>query len=49
MASDPGYFFSDDANGCSSPNQANLTKLTQIFPVIVNSMSSPKLIPNGTT
>jgi hypothetical protein len=49
MASDVSYFFSDDGEGCSSPNEANFTSLTQIFPVIVNTFSHPQLVPNGTT
>ncbi len=47
MASDSNYFYSDDAHGCSSPN--NYTDVKDIFPAIVNSLATPKLIPNGTT
>jgi hypothetical protein len=49
MASDPQYFFSDDGDGCSSPNQAHLTKLSQIFQYIVGITQTPRLVPNSTT
>jgi|CZKF01.1.fsa_nt_gi Flp pilus assembly protein TadG len=49
MASSPGYFFSDDGNGCTSPNQLNFTKLTQIFQAISRNLTTPRLVPNGTT
>jgi len=51
MASSPNYFFSDDSNGCKAttvPN-AGITSLTQVFGKIINSLSSPKLLPLGTT
>jgi hypothetical protein len=34
--------------GCNRGNQ-NLTKLTAIFQAIFDSLTSPRLIPNGTT
>jgi hypothetical protein len=49
MASSTGYFFSDNGNGCSSPNQLNFTKLTQIFQAIARTLTTARLIPNGTT
>ena len=49
MASDPGYFYSDDANGCASSNGTNYTQLTQIFQAIATSFSTPRLVPNTTT
>jgi Flp pilus assembly protein TadG len=49
MASSPGYFFSDNGNGCSSPNQLNFTQLKQIFQAIARGLTNPRLIPNGTT
>ena len=49
MASSPGYFFSDKGNGCISPNQQNFTQLTQIFQAISRNLTTPRLVPNGTT
>jgi hypothetical protein len=49
MASDPGYFYSDDADGCASSNGTNYTQLTQIFQAIATSFSTPRLVPNTTT
>jgi len=49
IASAPGYFYSDDANGCASPNEVNFTKLTQIFQAIARNLTTPRLVPNGTT
>jgi len=51
MASSETNFYSDDGDGCeaTAPTNQNLTKLTAIFRAIVDNMSSPRLIPNGTT
>jgi hypothetical protein len=51
MASSGVNFYSDDGSGCeaTAPSNQNLTKLTAIFRAIVDNMSSPRLIPNGTT
>ena len=51
MASTATNFYSDDGEGCeaTAPTNQNLTKLTAIFRAIVDNMSSPRLIPNGTT
>ena len=51
MASSQINFYSDDGEGCeaTAPTNQNLTKLTAIFRAIVNNMSSPRLIPTGTT
>jgi len=51
MASSAVNFYSDDGQGCeaTAPSNQNLTKLTAIFRAIVDNMSSPRLIPNGTT
>jgi len=51
MASAAVNFYSDDGSGCqaTAPTNQNLTKLTAIFRAIVDNMSSPRLIPNGTT
>jgi len=51
MASSSVNFYSDDGSGCeaTAPTNQNLTKLTAIFRAIVDNMSSPRLIPNGTT
>jgi hypothetical protein len=55
MASAPGYFYSDDASGknegCKAtvPSNQNLTKLTQIFQAVAANLTTPRLVPNGTT
>jgi hypothetical protein len=49
MASSAANFYSDDGNGCASPNQTSYTKLTQIFQAIAQGLTKPRLIPNGTT
>lgn len=49
MATSAQTFFSDDGDGCASPNQANYTKLTQIFQVISQNLTTPRLVPNGTS
>ncbi len=51
MASAAVNFYSDDGDGCqaTAPDNQGLTKLTAIFRAITNQMSSPRLIPNGTT
>jgi len=51
MASSAVNFYSDDGEGCqaTAPTNQNITKLTAIFRAITEQMSSPRLIPNGTT
>ena len=51
MASASINFFSDDGDGCTATATANksITSLTSIFHQITASLSSPRLIPNGTT
>jgi hypothetical protein len=51
MASSPGNFYSDETSTgvCSSPNQLNFTQLTQIFQAIARNLTTPRLVPNGTT
>ena len=51
MASSAVNFYSDDGEGCqaTAPTNQNLTQLTAIFRAITKQMSSPRLIPNGTT
>ncbi len=41
MASDSGYFYSDDADGCASANGTNYTQLTQIFQAIAAYLLNP--------
>ncbi len=50
MASDVNHFYSDNSGGCPalSPANANFTSLAQIFQAIVNGLSTPRMIPNGT-
>ncbi|MGO9520211.1 MAG: hypothetical protein ACLPND_24505 [Candidatus Korobacteraceae bacterium] len=51
MASNVNTFYSDNSGGCPalSPANANFTSLAQIFQAIVNGLSTPRMIPNGTT
>jgi Flp pilus assembly protein TadG len=51
MASAPGNFYSDeDSTGvCPSTNELNFTKLVQIFQAIARGLTTPRLVPNGTT
>jgi len=48
MASKPTLFYSDDANGCSSPSQS-LTSLLSIFSSITGFFTAPRLLPDTTT
>jgi hypothetical protein len=48
MASKPTMFYSDDANGCSSPKQT-LTGLIQIFGGLTAFFTAPRLLPDSTT
>ncbi len=51
MASAAVNFYSDDGDGCKAtvPSNANLTTLTAIFTAINANLTTPILIPNGTT
>jgi len=51
MASSAANFYSDDGQGCeaTAPTNQNITKLTAIFRAIVDNLSTPRLIPAGTT
>jgi hypothetical protein len=51
MASAAMNFYSDDGAGCqaTTPSNQAITKLTAIFRAITDNMTSPRLIPNGTT
>jgi hypothetical protein len=51
MASNVNTFYSDNSGGCPSlsPANANFTSLAQIFQAIVDGLSTPRMIPNGTT
>lgn len=51
MASAPINFYSDDGNGCTAtvPSNAAITALTSIFHQITSSLTTARLIPNGTT
>jgi hypothetical protein len=48
MATGLQFFYSDDGNGCVSPDNGSVTQLNQIFGAITNGLSSPRLLPNGT-
>ncbi len=48
MASNANTFYSDDANGCSSPKQT-LTGLISIMGGIASSFTAPRLLPDSTT
>jgi Flp pilus assembly protein TadG len=51
MASAEVNFYSDDGQGCeaTAPSNQSITKLTAIFRAITDNLSTPRLIPNGTT
>jgi len=51
MASNVNTYYSDNSGGCPalSPQNANFTSLAQIFAAIVDGLSTPRMIPNGTT
>jgi len=51
MASSTDYFFSDETSSgaCPSTNELNFTQLKQIFQAIARGLTTPRLIPNGTT
>ncbi len=51
MASNPNTFYSDSSGGCPALTNANkdFTSLVDIFGAIVNGLSTPRMIPNGTT
>jgi hypothetical protein len=48
MASKPTMFYSDDANGCSSPSQT-LTGLIEIIGGLTSTFTAPRLLPDNTT
>jgi hypothetical protein len=50
MASNANTFYSDDASGCAATGKnADYTSLAQIFQAIFTTLTSPRLIPVGTT
>ena len=51
MASNVNTYYSDNSGGCPalSPANANFSSLAQIFQAIVDNLSTPRMIPNGTT
>ncbi len=51
MASNVNTFYSDNSGGCPalSPTNADFVSIAQIFKAIVNNLSTPRMIPNGTT
>jgi hypothetical protein len=51
MASNPNTFYSDNSGGCPALSTANenFTSLVSIFNAITTGLTSPRLIPNGTT
>lgn len=49
MASTPKMFFSDDANGCTSPSNPSNANLVALFTAIGASFSTPRLLANSTT
>jgi Flp pilus assembly protein TadG len=48
MASDPNYFYSDNASGCSSATHS-LTNLIQMMGGLALSFTAPRLVPDNTT
>jgi hypothetical protein len=49
MASGLQFFYSDNGHGCVSPDNGTATQLNQIFGAITNGLSSPRMLPNGTS
>lgn len=51
MASSQVNFYSDDGNGCqaTAPSNQSITKLTAIFRAITDNLSTPRLIPAGSS
>jgi hypothetical protein len=51
MASSQLNFYSDDGQGCqaTAPSNQAITKLTGIFHAIIDNLTTPRIIPNGTT
>jgi Flp pilus assembly protein TadG len=51
MASNTTMFYSDDTSGCTVLDSANsqFTSLAGIFKAVIVGLTSPRLIPNGTT
>ena len=51
MASAEVNFYSDDGHGCeaTAPTNQSITKLTAIFRQILDNLTTPRLIPNGTS
>jgi len=51
MASNPNTFYSDVSQGCQPVNgvNGNYKSLAQIFQAVVSSLTSPRLVPPGTT
>lgn len=49
MASAQANFYSDDANGCSSPSNSSVTQITSMFTDAFASLSQARLIPVGST
>ena len=45
IASNPTLFYSDDADGCQSASNPNLTSLTQIFQAIPYNFQSTRVLP----
>jgi Flp pilus assembly protein TadG len=48
IASDATKFYSDDANGCSSPAHSNITSLSAIFQAIGGDFKTTRLLPIAT-
>jgi len=51
IASSAGNFYSDESSTgtCPSTNELNFTQLVQIFQAIAHGLTTPRLVPNGTT
>jgi hypothetical protein len=49
MASGLQFVYSDDSQGCVSADNPLVIQLNQIFGAITNGLSSPRLLPNGTS
>jgi hypothetical protein len=47
FVNDPTKFYSDNANGCKSASNPNITSLNSVFQNIVYSLTKPRLLPNA--
>jgi hypothetical protein len=49
IASNPGYFFADQSNGCVSPSNPALTDVIGLISGVANKLQQPRLLPSNST